>query len=77
MDAKSLSAILSRRRFMQGAAMIGASPLVGKLPASGRMPPESSAGNSSEASAGKTGVQVSAIGVGGYHIGSANTDQAG
>ena len=75
MDAKSLSTF-SRRRFMQGAAMIGASPLVGKLPASGRMPAEVPQGTVPKRPLGKTGAQVSAIGVGGYHIGSANTDQA-
>ncbi|MGA3092739.1 MAG: aldo/keto reductase [Terriglobales bacterium] len=60
---------------MQGAAMIGASPLVGKLAASGRMPAEVPQGTVPHRPLGNTGAQVSAIGVGGYHIGSANTDQ--
>jgi len=55
--------------------MIGASPLVGKLAASGRMPAEVPQGTVPHRPLGNTGAQVSAIGVGGYHIGSANTDQ--
>ena len=74
MDSKQPS--VSRRRFMQGAAMISASPLMPRLSASAAVPPQSSTGDGvPKKPLGRTGVQVSALGLGGYHLGSANTDQ--
>ena len=68
---------LSRRKFMQGAAMIGAAPLVPKrvLAQNDATPPPNVEGSVPKKPLGKTGVQVSALGLGGYHLGSANTDQ--
>src|SRR5581483_10625889 len=68
---------LSRRRFMQGAAMMGATPLMGKrsLAREDNMASETIQGTVPKKELGRTGVQVSALGMGGYHLGSANTDQ--
>jgi aryl-alcohol dehydrogenase-like predicted oxidoreductase len=68
---------LSRRKFMQGAAMIGATPLIGRRgpSADGKMPPPSPDGSVPKKTLGRTGIQVSALGIGGYHLGSAKTDQ--
>jgi aryl-alcohol dehydrogenase-like predicted oxidoreductase len=68
---------LSRRKFMQGAAMIGATPLIGRRgpSAEGKMPPPSPDGSVPKKTLGRTGIQVSALGIGGYHLGSAKTDQ--
>jgi len=75
-DSK-LSTQLSRRKFMQGAAMMGAAPLVAKrnTTAQGSVPTQTTAGSIPKKDLGRTGVQVSALGLGGYHLGSANTDQ--
>jgi uncharacterized protein len=68
-----------RRRFMKGAAILGAAPLLsgGSMAQS---QDHSSAGIPSgevpKKTLGRTGVQVSAMGLGGYHLGSAETDQA-
>src|SRR5579871_810655 len=64
---------LSRREFMQGAAIIGAAPLIGRrgAPADEKTPPEEPEGTVPKKTLGRTGVQVSAIGIGGYHLGSA------
>jgi len=57
--------------------MFGAVPLIGRR----EMSPEKSSPQNNEAGSipkkdlGKTGVRVSALGLGGYHLGSANTDQ--
>lgn len=64
---------VSRRNFMKGAAMLGASSI---LPNAGRARSlQQSSSNSGEPvpkkPLGRTGVQVSALGIGGYHIGSA------
>ena len=70
---------LSRRKFMQGAAIMGAAPLMpsGGFSASDndRVPPQSPDGTVPKKTLGRTGVQVSALGLGGYHLGSATTDQ--
>jgi aryl-alcohol dehydrogenase-like predicted oxidoreductase len=67
----------SRRKFMQGAAFIGVSPLMSRsgLAARDGKSPEVTEGTIPRKPLGKTGVQVSAIGLGGYHLGSADTDQ--
>ncbi|HXO31060.1 MAG TPA: aldo/keto reductase [Candidatus Acidoferrales bacterium] len=69
----------NRRRFIKGAAVLGAAPLIrgGSMaqpqPAQSQQVPE---GQVPKKSLGRTGVQVSAMGLGGYHLGSAETDQA-
>jgi aryl-alcohol dehydrogenase-like predicted oxidoreductase len=62
---------------MQGAAIMGAAPLMPNraLSATDRVPPQSPEGSVPKKTLGRTGVQVSALGLGGYHLGSANTDQ--
>ena len=69
---------LSRRKFLQGAAIAGAAPLIPSqaFPAGGAIPPQSPEGAIPRRTLGRTGVQVSALGLGGYHLGSVNTDQA-
>jgi uncharacterized protein len=58
----------SRRTFLQGAALIGVTSAMAK-PAQ----PNGSAGSIPRRPLGKTGTEVSIIGVGGYHLGSADT----
>ena len=69
---------LSRRKFMEGAAIIGAAPLMSSraFSAIDRVRPQSPEGTVPKKALGRTGVQVSALGLGGYHLGSAITDQA-
>lgn len=69
---------LSRRKFMQGAAMIGAVPLVPRraLSQENGASQKDIEGSVPKKALGRTGVQVSALGLGGYHLGSAETDQA-
>ncbi|HTB94706.1 MAG TPA: aldo/keto reductase [Candidatus Sulfotelmatobacter sp.] len=76
MDSNELD--LSRRKFLQGAAIMGASPLIPSraLSASDAVPREIPEGVVPKRSLGRTGIQVSALGLGGYHLGSASTDQA-
>ena len=69
----------NRRNFMKGAAVLGAAPFL----AGGSMAQQSSdesqqvpSGQVPKKPLGRTGVQVSAMGLGGYHLGSAETDQA-
>ncbi len=68
-----------RRSFMKGVAILGATPLVsgGSMAQqqSGQTPQVPS-GEVPKKPLGRTGVQVSAMGLGGYHLGSAETDQA-
>jgi aryl-alcohol dehydrogenase-like predicted oxidoreductase len=70
----------NRRAFLRGAAMLSAAPL---LTGGGmaQQPEEKQAsaapsGTVPQKPLGKTGTQVSAMGLGGYHLGSAETDQA-
>jgi len=68
-----------RRSFMKGVAILGTAPLI-----SGGSMAQQQSGQSTQVPAGeipkktlgRTGIQVSAIGLGGYHLGSAETDQA-
>ncbi|MFY9792816.1 MAG: aldo/keto reductase [Candidatus Sulfotelmatobacter sp.] len=69
----------NRRSFIKGAAALGAVPLL----AGGSMAQQQSdpsqqvpSGEVPKKALGRTGVQVSAMGLGGYHLGSAETDQA-
>ena|ERR1700691_2274114 len=67
----------NRRNFMKGAALVGAVPLISG--GSMAQPPQDQsvpAGEVPKKPLGRTGVQVSAMGLGGYHLGSAETDQA-
>jgi len=68
-----------RRSFMKGVAILGTAPLI----TGGSMAQQQSSpsrqvpsGEVPKKSLGRTGVQVSAMGLGGYHLGSAETDQA-
>jgi uncharacterized protein len=69
----------NRRAFLRGAAILGATPL---LTRGGMAQPREDqqaqvpAGTVPKKSFGNTGVHVSAMGLGGYHLGSAATDQA-
>jgi uncharacterized protein len=78
-----------RRRFIKGAAVLGAAPLfAGESMAKQGMTtgvttndrdnksPGIPSGTVPKKPFGRTGLQVSAMGLGGYHLGSANTDQA-
>ena len=73
----------NRRSFIKGAAVLGAAPLF----AGGSMAQQDQnqgkdqsqqvpSGTVPKKPLGRTGVQVSAMGLGGYHLGSAETDQA-
>jgi aryl-alcohol dehydrogenase-like predicted oxidoreductase len=70
----------NRRSFIKGAAVLGAAPLF----AGGSMAQDQDHKDRSQVPSGtvpkkplgRTGVQVSAMGLGGYHLGSAETDQA-
>ena len=69
----------NRRRFIKGAAVLGAAPLIAgdsmaqPQPAQSQEVPD---GQVPKKPLGRAGVQVSAMGLGGYHLGSAETDQA-
>jgi aryl-alcohol dehydrogenase-like predicted oxidoreductase len=68
---------LSRRKFMQGAAIMATAPLMSSraFSKSDGVPQQSPQDAVPKKPLGRTGVQVSALGLGGYHLGSANTDQ--
>ena len=69
----------NRRSFIKGAAVLGTIPLIrGGSMAQGGEQGQSQvpSGTVPKKPLGRTGVQVSAMGVGGYHLGSAKTDQA-
>jgi uncharacterized protein len=74
----------NRRNFIKSAAVLGAAPIFagGKM-AGANMAQQSNddsqqvpSGTVPKKPLGRTGVQVSAMGLGGYHLGSAETDQA-
>ncbi len=68
----------NRRHFLKGAAMLGAAPLIrgGRMAQQNNPSQQIPSGTVPKKSLGRTGVQVSAMGLGGYHLGSAETDQA-
>jgi aryl-alcohol dehydrogenase-like predicted oxidoreductase len=69
----------NRRKFMKGAAILGAVPLISGGSMAQPQKDQSQSVPSGEVPKkplGRTGVQVSALGLGGYHLGSAETDQA-
>ncbi len=69
---------INRRSFIKGAAVLGAVPLIrgGSMAQQSDPSQQVPAGEVPKKPLGRTGVQVSAMGLGGYHIGSAETDQA-
>src|SRR5579862_9136713 len=68
----------NRRSFLKGAALVGAGSLVpGKMAgmAQNKTDDKKSGGSIPRRTLGKTGIEVSAIGMGGYHLGSAKTQK--
>jgi aryl-alcohol dehydrogenase-like predicted oxidoreductase len=68
----------NRRSFIKGAAVLGTIPLIrgGSMAQGEQDHSQVPSGTVPKKPLGRTGVQVSAMGVGGYHLGSAKTDQA-
>jgi uncharacterized protein len=66
---------LDRREFLRNAAILGATPLIARGVSSGQARPVPP-GQILLRPLGKTETKVSALGLGGYHLGSAETDQA-
>jgi aryl-alcohol dehydrogenase-like predicted oxidoreductase len=74
----------NRRNFIKGAAVLGAAPIFSGTKMAGGSMAQQQTEQSQEVPSGvvpkkplgKTGMQVSAMGLGGYHLGSAETDQA-
>ena len=67
---------VTRRTFVKGAAVLTASALVNpSLGLAGQPPQTGSPDQVPKRPLGKTGVQVSALGVGGYHLGSTKDQQ--
>jgi uncharacterized protein len=71
-----LKSEFDRRRFIKGAAMLGTTPLLPRGAMAKPEQPQAPSGEVPKRPLGKAGVQVSAMGVGGYHLGSVETDQA-
>ncbi len=69
---------LNRRNFLKGAAILGAAPLIrgGSMAQQNQSKQQIPSGEVPKRALGRTGTQVSAMGIGGYHLGSAETDQA-
>jgi uncharacterized protein len=67
---------LNRRGFIKGAAILGAAPLVAGGIMAAQSESTSRLGEVPKKQLGRTGAEVSAMGIGGYHLGSAETDQA-
>src|ERR1700733_5566087 len=67
----------NRRSFIKGAAVLGTIPLIrgGSMAQSEQEQSQVPSGTVPKKPLGRTGVQVSAMGVGGYHLGSGKTDQ--
>jgi uncharacterized protein len=68
---------MAAKRFYRRLSYAAASPLVGTnvLGYESGTGPQKTDGSVPKKALGRTGVQVSALGVGGYHLGSTNTDQ--
>src|SRR5437899_4936174 len=67
---------ITRRRLLQNSALVGAAALTGrsmKMASADTSQGTQNQGKISLRPLGKTGLQVSALGVGGYHIGSARS----
>ena len=69
---------LNRRKFLKHAAILGAAPFFpgGRMPEQQPQAERVPSGVVPKKQLGHTGVQVSALGLGGYHLGSVETDRA-
>jgi aryl-alcohol dehydrogenase-like predicted oxidoreductase len=68
----------NRRKFLKGAAVLGAVPLIpgGSMAQQEQNTQQVPSGVVPKKRLGRTGVEISALGLGGYHLGSAETDRA-
>ena len=66
---------MDRRDFLKGAGALGAAPLLPRIVRSEEKQ-QLPSGEVPKRPLGQTGVQVSGLGIGGYHLGSAESDQA-
>jgi aryl-alcohol dehydrogenase-like predicted oxidoreductase len=69
---------LNRRNFLKGGAILSAATLLpgGSMARQNQSTPQVPSGEVPKRQFGRSGAQVSAMGLGGYHLGSAETDQA-